>query len=120
MGLWNLPLSNPKRLLADGTVIGFGWQLQVKGASFAHGVTFGGNLPTPSEEKAIFWRALCHYFVDITPDEGLEDLAESAVDLLNFYFEPFAKASLPPTKSEVVEAKVQSTYERPVLDIAEE
>jgi len=105
--------------LVEGTVVGFGWQHDIKGVRFAHGVTFGPSVPSQASEKKILMRALCHFFVDVMPDEGIEELADSALDLIKFYSMP-PSSNLLTSSGGTVEANVVNSYERPILDIAEE
>jgi hypothetical protein len=100
-------------------VVSFGWHHDIKGVRFAHGVTLGPNVSTETSEKHILMRALCHFFVDVIPEEGVEELADSALDLLKFYTAP-ATTSLLGAPQGTVQANIVNAYERPVLDIAEE
>ena len=108
-----------KNVLHDrGTVVGFGWQHQFEEVRFAHSVSIGTVALTPEDQRNVFWRAICHYLVDMVPEPGLEELAESVASLYDFYREmPSPTAALP---ARTVQGAIDRAYQRPVVDIAEE
>ena len=98
------------------------WQQDISGARFSHIVSFPpqGTSKEPNYRETLKLRILCHFFLNLIPDEGLLELCESMSEIFDFYnnrvsFQP--QASLGNVS---VRGRLGQSYVRPEFPIADE
>jgi hypothetical protein len=73
----------------------------------------------PENNEAMRWRFVCHYLVDLLPDDALPELCDRIKDIFEFYTPVNPSVpSLPSTQR--VRARIGEAYERPAFHVAEE
>jgi len=98
----------------------FGWQCQMPGASFDHGVVLGTHSGVLRRDEDILRRLVCHYILSTIPNEGLPEVFQSLLDYRSYYLEEnFRRPALPPAQ-DVVKAKWARTYDRPAFGVVGE
>jgi hypothetical protein len=69
--------------------------------------------------ESIKLRAVCHYLLDLLPNDGLEEIRESLEDAIKFYLKS-PKNEFPQLVSPGFEISLGEVYERPVFQITED
>ena len=84
-----------------------GWTQQGIGTHVSLTADFKEQIPGRDEWARLFW----HYVLDQVPDEGLEEVGETLVQICEFYFERSQEQKLLETDT-IEEASFGKSYDR--------
>jgi hypothetical protein len=86
--------------------------------TWLHEVT--NDKPRPETElSSVMLRVFCHALIDLMPEKGLEEMAGSLAEALDYYRVPPQQPALPPS-SITIPVTLDRAYERPEFYAMEE